>query len=133
MSANGSIGKTRQTLNQSFFLNTFFYLTRERLFKTAVGRHRVWGLYIYIYIYITHIQIYLSTLHTCVCIHTCIATQTCIQSYIHTYIRRFRVTTHTLSLWFASAPAWSAMRSPPAKPFLAYSIRTSFFSCNTTT
>ena len=43
------------------------------------------------------------------------------------------ITTHTLSLWFASAPAWSAMRSPPAKPFLAYSIRTSFFSCNTTT
>ena len=42
-------------------------------------------MYVDIYIYTSHIQIYLSTLHTCVCIHTCIATQTCIQSYIHTY------------------------------------------------
>ena len=46
-------------------------------------------MYVDIYIYTSHIQIYLSTLHTCVCIHTCIATQTCIQSYIHTYIHTY--------------------------------------------
>ena len=42
------------------------------------------------------------------------------------------ITTHTLSLWFTSAPAWSAMRAPPVAPFSAYSIRRSFFFCNTT-
>jgi len=40
---------------------------------------------------------------------------------------------NNLSLWFTSAPAWSAMRAPPVAPFLAYSIRRPFFSCNTTT
>ena len=44
--------------------------------------------------YLSHIQIYLSTLHTCVCIHTCIATQTCIQSYIHTYIYNIHIYTY---------------------------------------
>ncbi len=46
-------------------------------------------MYVDIYMYILHIQIYLSTLHICVCIHTCIATQTCIQSFIHTYIHTY--------------------------------------------